>query len=32
MDDIKISIRNLCKEFGRKKVLTGVDLDIKKGV
>lgn len=31
MSDTKISIRNLCKEFGRKKVLTGVDLDIEKG-
>jgi len=31
MSDIKISIQDLYKEFGRKKVLTGVDLDIKKG-
>lgn len=29
--DIKISIRDLHKSFGRKKVLNGVDLDIKKG-
>lgn len=27
----KISIRNLCKSFGRKQVLRGVDLDIEKG-
>ena len=31
MSDTKISIRDLCKEFGKKKVLTGVDIDIKKG-
>jgi phospholipid/cholesterol/gamma-HCH transport system ATP-binding protein len=29
--DVKISIRNLHKSFGRKKVLDGVDLDICKG-
>ncbi len=31
MSDIKISIKNLHKEFGRKKVLTGVNIDVKKG-
>ncbi|MBR6408688.1 MAG: ATP-binding cassette domain-containing protein [Alphaproteobacteria bacterium] len=31
MSDIKISIKDLHKSFGRKKVLDGVDLDIKKG-
>ena len=31
MSDVKISIRNLEKSFGRKKVLDGVDLDIEKG-
>ncbi len=31
MSDIKISIKNLHKAFGQKKVLNGVDLDIKKG-
>ncbi len=31
MDNVKISIRNLKKSFGRKKVLDGVDLDVKKG-
>lgn len=31
MEDIKISIRNLHKSFGRKHVLNGVDLDVKKG-
>lgn len=31
MSDNKIEIRNLCKTFGRKKVLDGVDLDVKKG-
>ena len=31
MSDIKISIKNLHKAFGRKSVLNGVDLDIKKG-
>lgn len=31
MSDTKISIRNLKKSFGRKTVLNGVDLDIKKG-
>ena len=30
-NDIKISIKGLHKSFGRKKVLNGVDLDIKKG-
>ena len=29
--DVKISIRNLHKSFGRKKVLDGVDLDVYKG-
>ena len=29
--DVKISIKNLHKSFGRKKVLDGVDLDIYKG-
>lgn len=29
--DIKISIRNLHKSFGKKKVLNGVDLDIETG-
>ena len=31
MNDNKIEIRNLYKAFGKKKVLDGVDLDIKKG-
>lgn len=31
MSDIKISVRNLKKHFGKKVVLDGVDLDIKKG-
>lgn len=31
MSDIKISIKGLKKSFGRKNVLDGVDLDIKKG-
>ncbi len=31
MTDTKISVKNLYKEFGKKKVLTGVDIDIKKG-
>lgn len=31
MTDNKIEIRNLYKAFGRKKVLDGVNLDIKKG-
>ena len=31
MSDNKIEIRNLYKAFGKKKVLDGVDLDIKKG-
>jgi len=31
MTDNKIEIRNLYKTFGRKKVLDGVNLDIKKG-
>ena len=31
MSDVKISIRNLEKSFGRKKVLDGVDLDVEKG-
>ncbi len=30
-NDIKISIKDLHKSFGRKKVLDGVNLDIKKG-
>ena len=29
--DIKIKIRNLCKSFGKKQVLDGVDLDLYKG-
>ena len=29
--EVKISIRNLHKSFGRKKVLDGVDLDVYKG-
>ena len=29
--DIKISIRNLHKSFGKKNVLNGVDLDIEAG-
>lgn len=31
MSENKIEIRNLYKSFGRKKVLDGVDLDVKKG-
>ena len=31
MSDIKISIKNLHKSFGRKKVLDGVNLEIEKG-
>ena len=31
MSDNKIEIRNLYKAFGKKKVLDGVNLDIKKG-
>ncbi len=31
MTDNKIEIRNLYKAFGRKKVLDGVDLDVKRG-
>lgn len=31
MSDVKISIRDLYKEFGKKKVLTGLDIDLKKG-
>ena len=31
MSDVKISIRDLYKEFGKKKVLTGLDIDFKKG-
>ena len=31
MSDNKIEIRNLYKAFGKKKVLSGVNLDIKKG-
>ena len=31
MSENKIGIRNLYKAFGKKKVLDGVDLDIKKG-
>ncbi|MDR1693632.1 MAG: ATP-binding cassette domain-containing protein [Lactobacillaceae bacterium] len=31
MDDVKIKIKNLHKAFGKKKVLNGVDLEIKKG-
>ena len=31
MSENKIEIRNLYKAFGKKKVLDGVDLDIKKG-
>lgn len=30
-DEIKISVRSLCKSFGRHRVLDGIDLDIKKG-
>lgn len=30
-EENKIEIRNLCKAFGKKKVLDGVDLDVKKG-
>ena len=29
--DVKIKIRNLCKSFGKKQVLCGVDLDLYKG-
>lgn len=29
--DVKIKIRNLCKAFGKKQVLNGVDLDLYKG-
>ena len=29
--DVKIRIRNLCKSFGKKQVLNGVDLDLYKG-
>lgn len=29
--EIKIKIRNLCKSFGKKQVLNGVDLDLYKG-
>ena len=29
--DIKIKMSNVCKSFGKKKVLQGVDLEIKKG-
>ena len=29
--DVKISIRNLHKRFGKKQVLNGVDLDLYKG-
>lgn len=31
MSENKIEIKNLCKAFGKKKVLDGVDLEIKKG-
>lgn len=31
MEKVKISIRNLHKSFGKKRVLTGVDLDINAG-
>ena len=31
MSENKIEIKNLCKAFGKKHVLNGVDLDIKKG-
>ncbi len=31
MSENKIEIRNLCKAFGKKHVLNGVDLDVKKG-
>jgi len=31
MSDVKISVQNLCKSFGTKKVLDGVDLEIKRG-
>ncbi|MBP5215958.1 MAG: ATP-binding cassette domain-containing protein [Alphaproteobacteria bacterium] len=31
MSENKIEIRNLCKSFGTKKVLDGVNLDVKKG-
>ena len=29
--EVKIKIRNLCKSFGKKQVLNGVDLDLYKG-
>jgi phospholipid/cholesterol/gamma-HCH transport system ATP-binding protein len=31
MSDIKISVKQLYKSFGHKKILEGIDLDIKKG-
>jgi phospholipid/cholesterol/gamma-HCH transport system ATP-binding protein len=31
MNDVKIAIRNLTKSFGKKRVLQGVDLDIRAG-
>ena len=31
VNKIKISIRNLHKSFGKKKVLNGVDLDVETG-
>ena len=29
--DVILSVKNLCKYFGENKVLTGIDIDIKKG-
>ena len=31
MAEVKISIRNLYKSFGRKQVLSGVNLDVRTG-
>lgn len=31
LKEVKIKIRNLCKSFGKKQVLNGVDLDLYKG-